>query len=96
MVDEDVLSVLATFDPGLWSAVAHGSASAVYMLLNCWCRVNIDRTGTTLLDFARTTGHGWEVCTMLEEYEVTGRHVSVLIQLTNFELETKTRFLCQI
>ena len=67
----ELMDVLEKYDPGMWHVVASNNISMAYMLINSWCRININKKGIKLLQYARGTKKAKELIDLLDDYEVT-------------------------
>ena len=67
----ELLNTVEKYEPGLWFAVKNNDTSMIFMLINSWCRININHKGVTLLQMARHLKRADELINTLDDYEVT-------------------------
>ncbi len=67
----EILNTFEKYEPGMWNCIRHNDTGMVYMMVNSWCRVNINQNNQTLLQQAKETHKSEDMIVTLEDYEVT-------------------------
>ena len=70
-VEWEFRSVYRKFAPGFWLPVEENKAFKVNVLVKSWCRINLNKHGKSLIEFAKEKGAQEKIVKMLIENEVS-------------------------
>ncbi|XP_053396634.1 uncharacterized protein LOC123553253 [Mercenaria mercenaria] len=70
-VEYEFRAAYRKFAPGYWTPVEEDNAFKVNVLVKSWCRINIQKNGKSLIEFAKEKGAQEKIVKMLIENEVT-------------------------
>ena len=93
-------SMYRRFSPGYWLPVEEDKAFKVNVLVKSWCRINISKSGKSLIEFAKEKGAQEKIIKMLIDNEVSvefahatiagdAEKMQFLLKHYNIDMDTK-------
>ena len=70
-VEWEFRSVYRRFSPGFWLPVEENKAFKVNVLVKSWCKINVNKNGKSLIEFAKEKGAQEKIVKMLIDNEVS-------------------------